>query len=319
MAKHYLEFEKPIQEFEDKIIKLQSLENDNGDSLELNRLIERRDKKIDEIYGSLNRWQRVQLARHPERPFSLDYINGITEEFIELHGDRAYADDKAIIAGIGKINERSVLFIGQQKGRNTKDNLYRNFGMMRPEGYRKALRLMHLADKFNLPVISLIDTPGAYPGLGAEERGQGEAIARNLMEMAKLNVPILAIVIGEGASGGALGIGLCDRLIMLENTWYSVISPEGCASILWHDARKASDAADAMKVAPKDLKDIGICDRIINEPTGGAHREPEKMYEILKKIIIEELDLIEEKNNKKNYLQSRIQRYEKMGFFQEGK
>ena len=312
MAKHYLEFE-------DKIIKLQSLENDNGDSLELNRLIERRDKKIDEIYGSLNRWQRVQLARHPERPFSLDYINRITEEFIELHGDRAYADDKAIIAGIGKINERSVLFIGQQKGRNTKDNLYRNFGMMRPEGYRKALRLMRLADKFNLPVISLIDTPGAYPGLGAEERGQGEAIARNLMEMAKLNVPILAIVIGEGASGGALGIGLCDRLIMLENTWYSVISPEGCASILWHDAMKASDAADAMKVTPKDLKDIGICDRIINEPTGGAHREPEKMYEILKKIIIEELDLIEEKNNKKNYLQSRIQRYEKMGFFQEGK
>ena len=319
MAKHYLEFEKPIQEFEDKIIKLQSLENDNGDSLELNRLIERRDKKIDEIYGSLNRWQRVQLARHPERPFSLDYINGITEEFIELHGDRAYADDKAIIAGIGKINERSVLFIGQQKGRNTKDNLYRNFGMMRPEGYRKALRLMRLADKFNLPVISLIDTPGAYPGLGAEERGQGEAIARNLMEMAKLNVPILAIVIGEGASGGALGIGLCDRLIMLENTWYSVISPEGCASILWHDARKASDAADAMKVAPKDLKDIGICDRIINEPTGGAHREPEKMYEIIKKIILEELDLIEEKNNKRDYLQSRIQRYERMGYFQEEK
>ncbi|MEC9274155.1 MAG: acetyl-CoA carboxylase carboxyltransferase subunit alpha [Candidatus Neomarinimicrobiota bacterium] len=319
MAKHYLEFEKPIQEFEDKIIKLQSLENDNGDSLEVNRLIERRDKKIDEIYGNLNRWQRVQLARHPERPFSLDYINGITEEFIELHGDRAYADDKAIIAGIGKINKRSVLFIGQQKGRNTKDNLYRNFGMMRPEGYRKALRLMHLADKFNLPVISLIDTPGAYPGLGAEERGQGEAIARNLMEMAKLNVPILAIVIGEGASGGALGIGLCDRLIMLENTWYSVISPEGCASILWHDARKASDAADAMKVAPKDLKDIGICDRIINEPTGGAHREPEKMYEIIKKIILEELDLIEEKNNKRDYLQSRIQRYERMGYFQEEK
>ena len=317
MAKHYLEFEKPIQEFEDKIIKLQSLENDDGNPLELNRLIERRDKKIDEIYGSLNRWQRVQLARHPERPFSLDYINGITEEFIELHGDRTYADDKAIIAGIGKINERSVLFIGQQKGRNTKENLYRNFGMMRPEGYRKALRLMRLADKFNLPVISLIDTPGAYPGLGAEERGQGEAIARNLMEMAKLNVPILAIVIGEGASGGALGIGLCDRLIMLENTWYSVISPEGCASILWHDATKASDAADAMKVAPKDLKDIGICDRIINEPTGGAHREPEKMYDIIKKIILEELDLIEEKNNKKDYLQSRIQRYERMGFFQE--
>ena len=317
MAKHYLDFEKPIQEFEEKIIKLQSLDNDSANVLELERLINRRDKKIDEIYGNLNRWQRVQLARHPERPYSLDYVDGIVDEFVELHGDRAYADDKAIIGGIGKINERSVLFIGQQKGRNTKDNLYRNFGMMRPEGYRKALRLMHLADKFSLPIISLIDTPGAYPGLGAEERGQGEAIAKNLIEMAKLNVPILAIVIGEGASGGALGIGLCDRLIMLENTWYSVISPEGCASILWHDAMKASDAADAMKVTPEDLKDIGICDRIIEEPTGGAHREPEKMYEILKTVIQEEIELIEKENSSNNYLQSRIDRYDKMGFFQE--
>ncbi|MEC7935815.1 MAG: acetyl-CoA carboxylase carboxyltransferase subunit alpha [Candidatus Neomarinimicrobiota bacterium] len=317
MARHYLEFEKPIQDFEDKIMKLQSLENDEVNPLELKKLIDRRDKKIDEIYGSLNRWQRVQLARHPERPFSLDYINGITEEFIELHGDRTFADDKALIGGIGKINDRSILFIGQQKGRNTKDNLYRNFGMMRPEGYRKAMRLMRLAEKFDLPVVSLIDTPGAYPGLGAEERGQGEAIARNLMEMAKLNVPILAIVIGEGASGGALGIGLCDRLIMLENTWYSVISPEGCASILWHDAMKASDAADAMKVTPKDLEEIGICDRIINEPTGGAHREPEQMNQILKKIILEELDLIIDQNDNKDYLQSRIKRYEAMGRFQE--
>ena len=317
MARHYLEFEKPIQDFEDKIMKLQSLENDEVNPLELKKLIDRRDKKIDEIYDSLNRWQRVQLARHPERPFSLDYINGITEEFIELHGDRTFADDKALIGGIGKINDRSILFIGQQKGRNTKDNLYRNFGMMRPEGYRKAMRLMRLAEKFDLPVVSLIDTPGAYPGLGAEERGQGEAIARNLMEMAKLNVPILAIVIGEGASGGALGIGLCDRLIMLENTWYSVISPEGCASILWHDAMKASDAADAMKVTPKDLEEIGICDRIINEPTGGAHREPEQMNQILKKIILEELDLIIDQNDNKDYLQSRIKRYEAMGRFQE--
>ena len=317
MARHYLEFEKPIQDFEDKIMKLQSLENDEVNPLELKKLIDRRDKKIDEIYGSLNRWQRVQLARHPERPFSLDYINGITEEFIELHGDRTFADDKALIGGIGKINDRSILFIGQQKGRNTKDNLYRNFGMMRPEGYRKAMRLMRLAEKFDLPVVSLIDTPGAYPGLGAEERGQGEAIARNLMEMAKLNVPILAIVIGEGASGGALGIGLCDRLIMLENTWYSVISPEGCASILWHDAMKASDAADAMKVTPKDLEEIGVCDRIINEPTGGAHREPEQMNQILKKIILEELDLIIDQNDNKDYLQSRIKRYEAMGRFQE--
>jgi len=317
MAKHYLDFEKPIQELEDKIIKLQSLESDGDDPLELERLINRKDKKIDEIYGNLNRWQRVQLARHPERPYSLDYIDAITDQFIELHGDRVYSDDKAVVGGIGKINERSVLFIGQQKGRNTKDNLYRNFGMMRPEGYRKALRLMRLADKFDLPVISLIDTPGAYPGLGAEERGQGEAIARNLIEMAKLKVPILAMVIGEGASGGALGIGLCDRLIMLENTWYSVISPEGCASILWHDAMKASDAADAMKVTPEDLKDIGICDRIIEEPIGGAHREPEKMYKIMKSIILEEIELIEKENNSKDYLQSRIDRYEKMGFFQE--
>ena len=317
MAKHYLDFEKPIQELEDKIIKLQSLESDGDDPLELERLINRKDKKIDEIYGNLNRWQRVQLARHPERPYSLDYIDAITDQFIELHGDRVYSDDKAVVGGIGKINERSVLFIGQQKGRNTKDNLYRNFGMMRPEGYRKALRLMRLADKFDLPVISLIDTPGAYPGLGAEERGQGEAIARNLIEMAKLNVPILAMVIGEGASGGALGIGLCDRLIMLENTWYSVISPEGCASILWHDAMKASDAADAMKVTPEDLKDINICDRIIEEPIGGAHREPEKMYKIMKSIILEEIELIEKENNSKDYLQSRIDRYEKMGFFQE--
>ena len=317
MARHYLEFEKPIQDFEDKIMKIQSLENDEVNPLELKKLIDRRDKKIDEIYGSLNRWQRVQLARHPERPFSLDYINGITEEFIELHGDRTFADDKALIGGIGKINDRSILFIGQQKGRNTKDNLYRNFGMMRPEGYRKAMRLMRLAEKFDLPVVSLIDTPGAYPGLGAEERGQGEAIARNLMEMAKLNVPILAIVIGEGASGGALGIGLCDRLIMLDNTWYSVISPEGCASILWHDAMKASDAADAMKVTPKDLEEIGICDRIINEPTGGAHREPEQMNQILKKVILEELDLIVDQNDNKDYLQSRIKRYEPMGRFQE--
>ena len=317
MAKHYLDFEKPIQELEDKIIKLQSLESEGDDPLELERLINRKDKKIDEIYGNLNRWQRVQLARHPERPYSLDYIDAITDQFIELHGDRVYSDDKAVVGGIGKINERSVLFIGQQKGRNTKDNLYRNFGMMRPEGYRKALRLMRLADKFDLPVISLIDTPGAYPGLGAEERGQGEAIARNLIEMAKLNVPILAMVIGEGASGGALGIGLCDRLIMLENTWYSVISPEGCASILWHDAMKASDAADAMKVTPEDLKDIGICDRIIEEPIGGAHREPEKMYKIMKSIILEEIELIEKENNSKDYLQSRIDRYEKMGFFQE--
>ena len=257
------------------------------------------------------------MARHPERPFSMDYIEAITTEFIELHGDRNFADDTALVGGIGKIDDQSVILIGQQKGRNTKDNLYRNFGMMRPEGYRKALRLMKLGEKFNIPIVALVDTPGAYPGIGAEERGQGEAIARNLMEMAKLNVPILATVIGEGASGGALGIAICDRLVMLENTWYSVISPEGCASILLHDAKRAPDAADAMKVTPADLKEIGICDRIVDEPIGGAHREPDKMTTIMKNVILEELNLIEKDNQGGSFLESRIQRYEKMGIYQE--
>ena len=317
MAHYFLDFEKPIEELEEQILKLQSVEDAQDHSTELADLIERRDNKLREIYGNLSRWQRVQLARHPERPFSMDYIEAITIEFVELHGDRRFADDTALVGGIGKIDNRSVVLIGQQKGRNTKDNLYRNFGMMRPEGYRKELRLMKLAEKFNLPVVVLVDTPGAYPGIGAEERGQGEAIARNLMEMAKLNVPILAIVIGEGASGGALGIAICDSLVMLENTWFSVISPEGCASILWHDATKAPDAADAMKVTPADLKEMGICDRIVDEPTGGAHREQDTMVTILKSVILEELDLIEKNNQNGSFLESRIQRYEKMGVYQE--
>ena len=317
MARYYLDFEKPIEKLEEQILKLQSVEDDQDLSAELVELIDRRDNKLREIYSNLNRWQRVQLARHPERPFSLDYIEAITTEFVELHGDRSFADDTALVGGIGKIDDQSVVLIGQQKGRNTKENLYRNFGMMRPEGYRKALRLMKLGEKFNIPIVALIDTPGAYPGIGAEERGQGEAIARNLMEMAKLNVPILATVIGEGASGGALGIAICDRLIMLENTWYSVISPEGCASILWHDAKRAPDAADAMKVTPVDLKEIGICDRIVDEPVGGAHRESDTMTTILKNVILEELNLIEKDNQDASFLESRIQRYEKMGIYQE--
>ena len=317
MARYYLDFEKPIEELEEKILKLQSVEDDQDLSAELVKLIDRRDNKLREIYSNLSRWQRVQLARHPERPFSMDYIKAITTEFVELHGDRNFADDTALVGGIGKIDDQSVILIGQQKGRNTKDNLYRNFGMMRPEGYRKALRLMKLGEKFNIPIVALVDTPGAYPGIGAEERGQGEAIARNLMEMAKLNVPILATVIGEGASGGALGIAICDRLVMLENTWYSVISPEGCASILLHDAKRAPDAADAMKVTPADLKEIGICDRIVDEPIGGAHREPDKMTTIMKNVILEELNLIEKDNQGGSFLESRIQRYEKMGIYQE--
>ncbi len=317
MARYYLDFEKPIEDLEEQILKLQSVEDDQDLSAELIELIERRDNKLREIYSNLSRWQRVQLARHPERPFSMDYIEAIMTDFVELHGDRSFADDTALVGGIGKIDDQSVVLIGQQKGRNTKDNLYRNFGMMRPEGYRKALRLMKLGEKFNIPIVALVDTPGAYPGIGAEERGQGEAIARNLMEMAKLNVPILAIVIGEGASGGALGIAICDRLVMLENTWYSVISPEGCASILWHDAKRAPDAADAMKVTPDDLKEIGICDRIVEEPVGGAHREPDTMTTILKNVILEELNLIKKDNKDASFLESRIQRYEKMGIYQE--
>ena len=315
MADYYLDFEKSIKEIDLKILELES-EGSSDDNSELLSLKTNRETILKEIYSNLTRWQRVQLARHPQRPLSLDYINYMAPDFIELHGDRYYGDDKAIICGIATLGEQKVVIIGQQKGKNTKENLLRNFGMMRPEGYRKALRIMKLAEKFNLPVITLLDTPGAYPGIGAEERGQGEAIARNLLEMSKLEVPIISIVIGEGASGGALGIGVCDRMIMLENTWYSVISPEGCASILWRDAAKAPDAADAMKVMPDDLKKMGICDRIIKEPLGGAHREFDKVATKLKKIILEEIDSIR-KNNTNSFLDSRIERYDKMGIFSE--
>ncbi len=314
MKDYYLEFEKPIQEIDLKILELKSDESSDKKSSELSSLELARESTIKEIFSNLSRWDRVQLARHPQRPLSLDYINYMTDDFIELHGDRYFGDDKAVICGIGRIKDLKVVFIGQQKGKNTKDNLLRNFGMMRPEGYRKALRLMKLAEKFNLPVITLLDTPGAYPGLGAEERGQGEAIAKNLLEMSKLEVPIISIVIGEGASGGALGIGICDKMIMLENTWYSVISPEGCASILWRDAAKAPEAADAMKVMPEDLKKMGICDQIIKEPLGGAHRDFEKIAEKVKNTILQEIKVIQE-SKIDDFLEKRINRYDKMGIF----
>ena len=236
MANYYLKFEKPVEEIDQAILELEADASSVDHSSELSTLKVKRKASLKKIFSGLSRWQRVQLARHPQRPFSLNYIKAFAPDFIELHGDRHFGDDAAVICGLGTIDNVKVVFIGQQKGRNTKENLLRNFGMMRPEGYRKALRIMKLAEKFNLPVISLIDTPGAYPGIGAEERGQGEAIAKNLWEMSKLTVPIISVIIGEGASGGALGIGVCDRMLMLENTWYSVISPEGCASILWHDA-----------------------------------------------------------------------------------
>jgi len=316
MKDYYLEFEKPLKLIDEKIIELETSEDPDSHRTEIENLIKKRVGELEKIFSSLTRWQRVQLARHPQRPFSLDYINKMAPDFVELHGDRHYGDDPALVGGFGSIDGQTVLFIGQQKGRNTKENIFRNFGMMRPEGYRKAYRLMKMAEKFNVPVVSLIDTPGAYPGLGAEERGQGEAIAKNIMEMSRLKVPILVIIIGEGASGGALGIGVCDRMLMLENTWYSVISPEGCASILWRDASQASVAADAMKVTPIDLMEIGICDRIVAEPLGGAHRWQDEMVGILKSVILEELKELRQ-IDPNSFLDKRIERYDVMGVFTE--
>ena len=316
MADYYLEFEKPLKLIDEKIIEMETSDDPDAHRLEIEELKQKRKDELEKIYSGLSRWQRVQLARHPRRPFSLDYIQNLAPDFVELHGDRHFADDPSLVGGLGSIDEQSILFIGQQKGRNTNENLFRNFGMMRPEGYRKALRIMKLAEKFNVPIVSLIDTPGAYPGIGAEERGQGEAIAKNLLEMSRLKVPILVIIIGEGASGGALGIGICDRMLMLENTWYSVISPEGCASILWRDAALASDAADAMKVTPQDLLEMGICDRIIAEPLGGAHRKPDKMVESLKSVILEELNILLQ-TDPDAFLDQRISRYDTMGVFTE--
>ncbi|MDP5957218.1 MAG: acetyl-CoA carboxylase carboxyltransferase subunit alpha [Candidatus Marinimicrobia bacterium] len=316
MADYYLEFEKPVKVIDEQIIELETSDEPDAHLTEIEKLKDKRRVELERIFSGISRWQRVQLARHPKRPFSLDYINKLAPDFIELHGDRHYGDDPALVGGFGSIDNQTMLFIGQQKGRNTNENLFRNFGMMRPEGYRKAYRLLKLAEKFNVPVVSLIDTPGAYPGLGAEERGQGEAIAKNLMEMSRLRVPILVIVIGEGASGGALGIGVCDRMLMLENTWYSVISPEGCASILWRDSGQASNAADAMKITPKDLLEIGICDRIVSEPLGGAHRQPDEMADILKSVILEELDTLL-KTEPDTFLDQRIARYDAMSVFTE--
>ncbi len=314
MADFYLDFEKPLKVIDERIIEMETSEDPDSKRSKIEELKDKRKQELESIFSGLTRWQRVQLARHPQRPYSLDYINELSSDFVELHGDRHFADDPSLVGGLGSIDGQSVLFIGQQKGRNTTENLHRNFGMMRPEGYRKALRLMKMAEKFNVPVVSLIDTPGAYPGIGAEERGQGEAIAKNIMEMSRLKVPILVVVIGEGASGGALGIGVCDRMIMLENTWYSVISPEGCASILWRDAALASDAADAMKVTPSDLKEMGICDRVVDEPLGGAHRDLKGMAENLRNVILEELEALSQ-TDPEEFLDKRIARYDSMGVF----
>ena len=288
----YLDFEQPIAELEGKIQALENVKNNPDIAPEIDALKAKSAALTEKIFSSLSDWQISQLARHPKRLYTLDYIEAIFDEFTELHGDRAFADDKAMIGGIAKIGNTSFMFIGQQKGRTTKEKLYHNFGMARPEGYRKALRLMKMAEKFSMPIVTFIDTPGAYPGIGAEERGQSEAIARNLYEMSTLKTPIISIIIGEGGSGGALAIGLSDITMMFEYSIYSVISPEGCASILYKDASKASIAAESLKLTSKHLKKNKLVEKIIPEPLGGIHRNPEKACELLKKAIKKQLKAV---------------------------
>ena len=315
----YLAFEKPIEELIIKLEKAKELGKD--DAVDVSKTVEDIEKKIEstrkDIYKNLSSWQKVQLSRHPQRPYSLDYINALSDyDFLELHGDRGVKDDKAMIGGWATIDKQSIMFIGQQKGRTTKERQYRNFGMANPEGYRKALRLMKMAEKFGKPVVCLVDTPGAFPGLEAEERGQGEAIARNILEMTKLEVPIIVVIIGEGASGGALGIGVGDKILMLNNAWYSVISPENCSTILWGNWEHKETAADALKLTAKNMKEIGLVDEIIKEPLGGAHTFPVETFKIVKKSIvkaIKELVNIETDVLVKN----RMEKFSNMGVVKE--
>ena len=312
MAKMVLEFEKPIIELEQKVEEMRRYADNPGIAQEIVKIEKRVNQLQQSIYAGLTRWQKVQLARHADLPYTLDYINLMTTGFLELHGDRSFRDDKAIVGGFARLGDQAVMIIGHQKGRDTKSNLYRNFGMPNPEGYRKALRLMKLAEKFRRPVITLLDTPGAFPGLEAEERGQAEAIARNLFEMSRLKVPIVVAIIGEGASGGALGIGVGDRVLMLENSWYSVISPESCSSILWRSWDYKEQAAEALQLTAPDLKKQKVIDVIVPEPMGGAHRNHEKMAEILKEVLLEELKpLMKIKPDK--LMEKRIEKFSKMG------
>ncbi|MDC0629026.1 MAG: acetyl-CoA carboxylase carboxyltransferase subunit alpha [Flavobacteriaceae bacterium] len=315
----YLEFELPIKELEDQLQKCQIIgkESDVDVSETCVQIQNKLEIAKKEIYKNLTPWQRVQLSRHPDRPYTLDYINAICgDSFLELHGDRNFKDDKAMIGGLGKIGDQSFMFIGQQKGYNTKTRQYRNFGMANPEGYRKALRLMKSAEKFGIPVVSLIDTPGAYPGLEAEERGQGEAIARNILEMTRLKVPIITIIIGEGASGGALGIGVGDKVLMLENTWYSVISPESCSSILWRSWEYKEQAAEALKLTAKDMKRMKLVDEIVKEPLGGAHKDREQTFRSVSNTIVKSYN--EFKNlSPKELVDQRMEKYAQMGVFKD--
>jgi acetyl-CoA carboxylase carboxyl transferase subunit alpha len=315
MNRTVLEFEKPILELEQKIDEMRKY----SDSLDISNEINKLEKKVNDlrssVYKNLTRWQIVQIARHPERPYSLDYIYLMTENFIELHGDRNFKDDKAVVGGFSFLNGKPIMIIGQQKGRDTKSNIFRNFGMMNPEGYRKALLLMRLAEKFNRPVVTLIDTPGANPGIDAEERGQAEAIARNIQEMCRLKVPIIVCIIGEGASGGAFGIGVGDKVLMLEYCWYSVISPESCSSILFRSWEYKEQAAEALKLTAPDLIEHKIIDRIVEEPLGGAHRNHKESAELLKKAILEELKSLEKVDADK-FLDLRIKKYGSMGYWE---
>jgi len=313
----YLEFETPIKELHDQLDKCKLIGSESDiDVTETCSQIELKlEKAKKEIYGNLSAWQRVQLSRHPSRPFTLDYIKALCgDTFLELHGDRNVMDDKAMIGGLGKIDDQSFMFIGTQKGYNTKTRQYRNFGMANPEGYRKALRLMKSADKFGIPIVTFVDTPGAFPGLEAEERGQGEAIARNIFEMMSISVPIIVVIIGEGASGGALGIGVGDKVFMLENTWYSVISPESCSSILWRSWEHKEEAADALKLTSKDMLKNKLIDKIIKEPLGGAHFDREETFKTVRKELLSTLKKLE-KETPKDRIKSRREKFLAMGNF----
>ena len=311
-----LDFEKPIIELQRKIEEMKAIASQDGVQLEreIDSLENKLNKLKEDIYKDLSRWQRVQVARHPRRPYTLDYVNRIMENFVEIHGDRNFKDDQAVVCGFATLNGVKVTVIGQQKGHDAAENIRRNFGMMHPEGYRKALRTMKLAEKFQLPVLIFIDTPGAYPGIGAEERGQAEAIARNIKEMARLKTPIIITIIGEGASGGALGIGVGDVILMMQNSWYSVISPEGCAAILWRDRAYAPQSADALRVTAEDLLELNVIDKIIPEPPGGAHSNPDKSAEIVKNAILEELEKYTQ-IPVPQLVEQRIQKYREMGVY----
>ena len=310
----FLDFEKAVEELYNQLqeLKKDASEEDDDKQAEISALEKKIASTRKKIYSNLTGWQRVQLSRHPERPYTLYYLSQICSRFVEMHGDRCFADDKAMVGGIGSLDNMTVMFVGQQKGENTKMRQYRNFGMPNPEGYRKALRMFKTAERFNMPVVCLIDTPGAFPGIEAEDRGQAEAIARNLFEMARLRVPIVCVIIGEGASGGALGIGVGNRVLMMENTWYTVISPESCSTILWRTVDNKKQAADALKLTAENALELGIIDEIISEPLGGAHANPEEMAKILKKVLKKEIAALQ-KMTPEELVADRIEKFSKMG------